>query len=220
MWELLLCKRVRWQWKQFILTLNHSESINNKASRPMGVERCEKLSIQIRQNSHERFKYVARFGTPSTGSVLFIRFHSNRSEVRTDHILQGFSRDSRTNAKKDGESDGLWKVNVAIPHGSVLNWFFHIQIKKNKISYSNLCTFIITTGILDSGAWHSKGGIGRCRGLQGVWGTSAETYSVSFFSCWCPHSSSPPTQQMNAKQSELSLLPNEQKTNLWRVPKG
>ncbi len=36
-------------------------------------------------------------------------------------------------------------------------------------------TSIMATGALDRGAWHPQGRIGGCKGLQEVWGSSAET---------------------------------------------
>ncbi len=45
-------------------------------------------------------------------------------------------------------------------------------------------------------------GGGGARGLGCLLGNMFN----AVFPCWCPHSSSPTTQQTNARQSELSLL--------------
>ncbi len=56
---------------------------------------------------------------------------------------------------------------------------------------------------------------GRARGL----GCFRRDVFSSLFSYQRSHSSSPSTQKINTKQSELSHIPNVQKINMWRVTK-
>ncbi len=65
-----------------------------------------------------------------------------------------------------------------------------------------VCTYFDWTGQFKYTVNH-----GRASGL----GCLCRDVFRALFSCWCPHFSIPPTQQMNAKRSELSHLPDVQK---------